>query len=127
VLGRRYARVEAAWVQALPFPVRGYFRVLGETLAEERRVRVRSSSSAMPRPLARCSKDRRARDLPRHGPAHWRPRAALDGRERPLRTCVPEDSDPTNLQVLAWMRGMIDEVLVPLHDAYPLRGVEFEG
>jgi hypothetical protein len=29
--------------------------------------------------------------------------------------------------VLSWMRGMIEEVLLPLHEAYPLRGVEFGG
>jgi hypothetical protein len=27
--------------------------------------------------------------------------------------------------VLHWMRGVVEEVLIPLHDAYPLRSAEF--
>jgi len=41
VTERWLERVERDWLRALPFPVRGYFRVLGDAPVEERRLRVR--------------------------------------------------------------------------------------
>jgi hypothetical protein len=127
LLGRRYARVEAAWVRSLPFPVQGYFRVLGETPAEERRVRVRFEFQAaapgrevLEGLVGRVAYPATAR-LTGGRELRWTAESAT------IRTPVVEDVDPTNLQVLSWMRGMIEEVLLPLHEAYPLRSVEFSG
>jgi len=38
-----------------------------------------------------------------------------------------EDRGQTNVSSLSWMRSVIDVALLPLHEAYPLRGVEFRG
>lgn len=127
VLGRRYARVEAAWVRSLPFPVRGYFRVLGDTPQEERRVRMRFEfqGAAPERELleglvGRVAYPASARLTGGSGP-RWTAESTT------IHTYMPEDSEATNLQVLSWMRGMIEQVLIPLHEAYPLSGVEFSG
>jgi hypothetical protein len=32
---------------------------------------------------------------------------------------------PTNGPVLRWMRCVVEDVLLPLHEAYPLRSAEF--
>ena len=127
VLGHGYARREAAWLGALPFPVRGYFRVLGETPAEERRVQVRfefrdaaPAREVLEGMVGRVSYPATAR-LAGGRDLRWTAESA------PIRTPMVDDVDPTNLQVLSWMRGMIDEVLLPLYEACPLRGVEFHG
>jgi hypothetical protein len=53
--------------------------------------------------------------------ARWRAESG------PIRSIVMEDVDPTNGAVLSWMRCVVDDVLLPLHDAYPLRGACFLG
>lgn len=53
--------------------------------------------------------------------------AAQDGRERPIRSVVMEDVDPTNGAVLSWMRCVVDDVLLPLHAAYPIPSASFGG
>ena len=45
----------------------------------------------------------------------------------PIRSVAMEDMEPTNGLVVIWMRCVIDEVLVPLHEAFPLRGAAFGG
>ncbi|HET7464494.1 MAG TPA: hypothetical protein VFJ82_24760 [Longimicrobium sp.] len=127
LLGPRYVRMEAAWLRALPFPVRGYFRVLGDTPAEERCVRVRITfrHTAPAREVLEGMAGRMA----------YPATARLDGgsglrwtiRSAAIRTPAVDDVEMTNLQVLAWMRIVIGDVLLPLHDAYPLRSVRFDG
>jgi|GEM_PF-1940329 len=125
VLGRVYLRREREWIRSLPFPVRGYFRVLGETPEEERRVRVRFQfqDAAPARELleglvGRVAYPASARLTGGSG-LRWTAESTT------IHTYMPEDSTATNLQVLSWMRGMMEEVLLPLHEAYPLRGVDF--
>lgn len=38
-----------------------------------------------------------------------------------------EDVDPTNGAVLSWMRCVVDDVLLPLHAAYPIPSASFGG
>jgi len=126
LLGPRYVRGEAAWLRALPFPVRGYFRVLGETPSEERfvRVRIHFRHAAPEREVLEGIAGRLV----------YPATATLDGgglrwtlRSAAIRTPVVEDGEITNRQALGWMRGVIDEVLLPLHEAYPLRSARFDG
>ncbi|HET7230917.1 MAG TPA: hypothetical protein VFJ16_12985 [Longimicrobium sp.] len=127
LLGPRYVRREAAWLGSLPFPVRGYFRILGETPSEERqvRVRIRFRHAAPEREVLEGIV----------GLVQYPATAVLSGgsglrwtvTSATIRTPVVDDVEPDNMQVLGWMRGMIGEVLVPLHEAYPLRGVTFDG
>jgi hypothetical protein len=127
LLGPRYVRGEAAWLRALPFPVRGYFRVLGETPSEERFVRVRI--------LFRHAAPERQVLEGLAGRLVYPATATLDGgtglrftiRSAAIRTPAVDDGEITNRQVLGWMRGMIREVLLPLHEAYPMRSVRFDG
>jgi len=123
LLGPRYVRGEAAWLRALPFPVRGYFRVLGDTPSEERFVRVRITfrRAAPEREVLEGLAGRAAATLDGGGGLRWTVRSTA------IRTPAVDDVEMTNLQVLSWMRGMISEVLLPLHDAYPLRSVRFDG
>ncbi|HEU4453208.1 MAG TPA: hypothetical protein VFR81_09105 [Longimicrobium sp.] len=118
-------RVERDWLRALPFPVRGYFRVLGGTPAEERRLRVRirfrgaaPDREVMEGFLRRVHVPATAHLIGVDGSA-W---TAESG---PIRTMLLEDGSETNVSSLSWMRSVIDEALLPLHAAYPLRGVEF--
>lgn len=123
--GMRLERVERRWLQSLPFPVKGYFRVLSATPSEETRVslRIRFAAAAPERDvldgmLGRVQFPASARLTEGRG-ATW---MAESG---PIRTVFIEDGTPTNAAPLGWMRGMIDEALLPLHQAYPLRDVEF--
>ncbi|HSU17269.1 hypothetical protein [Longimicrobium sp.] len=125
IVGRRQVRAEAAWLRALPFPVRGYFRVLGGTPAGERqvRLRIRFRGAAPERQvleglLGRVHIPATARLT--GGSGHtWRAESG------PIRTVIVDDVDPTNLSALSWMRTVIGEALIPLHGVFPLRGAEF--
>ncbi|HEX7243079.1 MAG TPA: hypothetical protein VF263_22540, partial [Longimicrobiaceae bacterium] len=125
VLGMRLERVERRWVRSLPFSVEGYFRVLGATPSEETRIRVRirfrtaaPGREVLDGLLGRVQFPASARVTGGSGLA-W---TAESG---PIRTLMIEDGTPSNAAPLGWMRGVIDEALLPLHDAYPLREVEF--
>jgi hypothetical protein len=118
---------ERAWILALPFPVRGYFRVLGGTPSEERqvRVRIRFRHAAPEREvleglLGRTQFPATARVTGGRG-LSW---TAESG---PIRTVIVDDVETTNASTLWWMRSVIDEALIPLHEAFPLRGVTFAG
>jgi len=125
--GRRLARVEQAWLLSLPFPVRGYFRVLGATPSEETRVRLRIR-------FREAAPEREVLDG-LLGQVQYPASARLTGgsglawkaESGPIRTVFVEDGTPTNLLPLSWMRIVIEDALLPLHEAYPLRGVEFRG
>jgi hypothetical protein len=121
----RLVRAELAWLRALPFPVRGYAATLGESPGEERRVRVHLEfRGAAPEHevleglFGRVTFPATARITEGRG-AGW---TAESG---PIRSVALDDLDPTNGPVLSWMRSVVDEVLLPLHAAFPLRGVEF--
>ena len=125
IVGMRQVRAEAVWLRALPFPVRGYFRVLGGTPAEERsvRLRIRFRGAAPEREvleglLGRVHLPATARLTGGSG-ASWRAQSG------PIRTLIIDDVDPTNLATLSWMRSVLDEALIPLHEVFPLRGVGF--
>jgi hypothetical protein len=127
IVGRRLARVERAWLLSLPFSVRGYFRVLGATPSEETRIRVRirfreaaPDRDVLDGLLGRVQYPASARLTGGSG-LSWKAESG------PIRTLMVEDGTPTNLSSLSWMRSVIDEALLPLHEAYPLRGVEFRG
>ncbi|HEU4453210.1 MAG TPA: hypothetical protein VFR81_09115 [Longimicrobium sp.] len=127
IVGRRLVRVERAWLLSLPFSVRGYFRVLGATPSEETRIRVRirfreaaPEREVLDGLLGRVQYPASARLTGGSGLA-WKAESG------PIRTLMVEDGTPTNLSSLSWMRSVIDEALLPLHEAYPLRGVEFRG
>jgi hypothetical protein len=118
---------ERAWILALPFPVRGYFRVLGGTPAEERhvRMRIRFRHAAPEREvleglLGRIQFPATARLTGGRG-LSW---TAESG---PIRTVIVDDVETTNASTLWWMRSVIDEALLPLHQTFPLRGVTFAG
>ena len=127
LLGPRYVRREAAWLASLPFPVRGYFRVLGETPSEERQVRVRIHfrHAAPEREVLEGMVGRvvypATAVLTGGSGLRWTATSAT------IHTPAIDDVEMDNMQVLGWMRGMIGEVLLPLHAAYPLRGVRFDG
>lgn len=125
--GVKLVRVERRWLRGLPFPVRGYFRVLGGAPAEERqvRLRIRFRESAPERKVlegivGRVQQPASARLTGGSG-LSW---TAESG---PIRTLIIDDMAPTNASTLWWMRAVIDETLLPLHDAYPLRSVRFDG
>jgi MFS family permease len=127
LLGPRLVRAERAWLLALPFPVRGYFQVLGRAPEEERQLRVRIvfRGGAPERELleglcGRVAFPGTARITGGRG-ARWQAESG------PIRSLVMEDVDPTNGAVLSWMRVVIEDVLLPLHEAFPLRGVRFGG
>ena len=117
VVGFRQLRVEREWLRSLPFPVRGYFRVLGGSPEEERQVRLRI----------------RFRDVAPErevlegilGRVHLPATARLAGgagttwtvESGPIRTAIIDDVTPTNATTAWWMRGVIDEALLPLHAA----------
>jgi hypothetical protein len=124
-MGRAHARMEGAWLVGLPFPVRGYFRVLGGTPSEEREVKVRIEfRDAVPDRetldglLGRVEYPATAR-LTGGGGKRWTAESGT------IRSPAGGDVDPTNGAVLWWMRVVVDEVLLPLHEAYPLRSVRF--
>jgi len=125
IVGMRLERVERAWIRSLPFLVRGYFHVLGATPAEERTVRVRilfrdtaPERDVLDGLLGRVQYPASARLTGGSGTA-W---TAESG---PIRTVFVEDGHPSNATTLDWMRGVIEESLLPLHETYPIRGVEF--
>ncbi|MFL5381735.1 MAG: hypothetical protein ACJ8GN_04400 [Longimicrobiaceae bacterium] len=127
VLAPWLVRRERAWLQALPFPVRGYFRTLGQAPEEERRVCVRIDFREEPPErevleglLGRVAYPASARITGGKG-ASWRAESG------PIRSPAFEDVDPTNGAVLGWMRGVVEEVLLPLHAVHPLQSVEFRG
>lgn len=118
-------RVERDWLRALPFPVRGYFRVLGDTPVEERRIRVRirfrdaaPDREVLEGFLRRVHIPTTAR-LTGGAGSTWTAESGL------IWTPVFEGGSQTNVSSLSWMRSVIDFALLPLHQAHPLRGVEF--
>jgi len=125
VRARWLERVERDWLRALPFPVRGYFRVLGDPPVEERRIRVRirfrgaaPERAVMEGFLRRVYIPATAHLTGGAGPT-WTVESG------PIRTMMFEDGSQTNVSSLSWMRSVIDVALLPLHEAHPLRGVEF--
>jgi hypothetical protein len=127
VLGPRLVRVERAWLLSLPFPVRGYFRTLGQSPEEERSVRVRIVfRGAVPERevleglFGRVVYPATARITGGNG-TRW---TAESG---PIRSYVSDDIAATNGPVLGWMRCVVEDVLLPLHEAYPLRSARFGG
>lgn len=125
VVGIRLVAVERRWLRSLPFPVRGYFRVLGDSPSEERTVRLRIRfRDAVPERevlegiLGRVHLPATARLAGGAGPT-WTVESG------PIRTVIIDDVAPTNASAAWWMRSVINEALTPLHQAYPLRGVEF--
>ncbi|HEU4559737.1 MAG TPA: hypothetical protein VFS20_17925 [Longimicrobium sp.] len=127
VVGVRQVRAERVWLRSLPFPVRGWFRVLGDTPSEERtvRLRIRFRDAIPEREVLEGILGRI------HLPATARLRGGAGAtwtvESGPLRTTIIEDVTPTNASALWWMRSVIEESLVPLHEAYPLRAVRFES
>lgn len=127
VVARRLVGVERRWLSGLPFPVRGYFRVLGDTPEEERqvRLRIRFRDAAPEREvleglLGRITVPATAR-LTGGAGLEWKVESG------PIRTVFVDDVTPTNAAPLWWMRSVINEALIPLHEAYPLRTVSFSG
>jgi hypothetical protein len=124
ILGMRLERVERRWLQSLPFPVKGYFRVLSATPSEETRVslRIRFAAAAPEREVLDGILGRV--QFPASARLTGGQDLAWTAESGPIRTVFVEDGTPTNAAPLSWMRGVIDELL-PLHQAYPLREVEF--
>jgi hypothetical protein len=127
LLAPRLVRRERAWLQALPFPVRGYFRTLGNSPEEERQVRVRivfrgdaPEREVLEGLFGRVVFPATARLTGGQG-SRWRAESG------PIRSIVMEDMDPTNGPVLSWMRVVVEDVLLPLHAAYPIRSAHFGG
>jgi hypothetical protein len=124
VEGMRLERVERRWVQSLPFTVKGYFRVLSATPSEETslRVRIQFRTAAPGRDvldgiLGRVQFPASARLTDGKG-LTWTAESGT------IRTVFIEDGTPSNAAPLGWMRAVIEELLL-LHQAYPLREVEF--
>ncbi|HEX8905859.1 MAG TPA: hypothetical protein VF771_13495 [Longimicrobiaceae bacterium] len=120
-------RKERAWILALPFPVRGYFRVLGGTPAEQRSVRVHirfrhaaPEHEVLEGLVGRVQSPASARLTGGRG-LSWTVESG------PIRTLLVEDVALTNASTRWWMRSVIDEALIPLHEAFALRGVTFAG
>lgn len=127
MVGQRLERVERAWVRSLPFGVGGYFPVLSATPSEETRLHLRIAfrervpeRDVLDGVLGRVQFPASARLTGGKGTV-W---TAESG---PIRTVFIEDGTPSNAMSLAWMRAVIDEALLPLHEAYPLREVEFRA
>jgi hypothetical protein len=127
LLAPRLVRQERAWLQALPFPVRGWFRTLGSAPEEERQVRVRivfrgdaPEREVLEGLFGRVTYPATARLTGGQG-SKWQAESG------PIRSVVMEDVDATNGPVLSWMRIVVDDVLLPLHAAYPIRSARFGG
>jgi len=128
IVGRRLVGVERAWLRSLPFPVRGYFRVLGATPEEERilKMRIHFRAAAPERDLVDGMLGRvRYPATARLAGGSAAP--IFTAESGPIRTVFVEDGTPSNHAPLGWMRTVIDEALLPLHEAYPIRRVEFRG
>jgi hypothetical protein len=124
-LGVWQVRLERAWLASLPFPVRGYFRVLGTSPEEERTLRLKASFTGsgpgrevLEGLLGRVSYPASAnlRDFREQG---W---SAESG---PILSPSGDDIDSSNAPTLGWMRVVIEDVLLPLHREFPLAAVSF--
>jgi hypothetical protein len=127
LLAPRLVREERVWLQSLPFPVRGYFRTLGNAPEEERQVRVRivfrggaPEREVLEGLFGRVVFPATARLTGGQG-SKWRAESG------PIRSIVMEDMYSTNGPVLSWMRCVVEDVLLPLHAAYPIRSAHFGG
>jgi hypothetical protein len=123
--GLRQTRVEAEWLRALPFPVRGYFRVLQAGPEEERYLTVRLSfrdtapdAEILNGMLGRVQYPASVRLTGGNG-LRWTARSG------PIRSFVSDEVGPSNAPALGWMRVVIADALYPLHQVHPLRGVTF--
>jgi hypothetical protein len=125
--GRWLERVERDWLRALPFPVRGYFRVLGDTPVRERRIRVRIRFRATAPDREVLEGFLRRVHIPTTAGLTGGAGSTWTAESGPIRTMMFEDDSQTNVSSVSWMRSVIDFALLPLHQAYPLRGVEFGG
>ena len=120
--GVRILRTERAWLHDLPFPVFGYFAALCATPEEECTVRVKvwtrgegPSHEVMEGMVGRAGG---ATTVKRSG-GGWQIESGI------LHSPALTDMDPTNGARIAWMRSLIEESLVPLHQVHPLRRVQF--
>jgi hypothetical protein len=127
IRGRLQIPLERTWLRSLPFPVRGYFRVLSEAPEEERYLKLRlefrdaaPDRETLDGMLGRVQYSASAK-LSGGGGTRW------SARSGPIHSYVGDDVDATNAEVLAWMRAVLEEALLPLHRVYPLRGVTFTG
>lgn len=120
----RELRRECAWLRALPFPVRGYFWLLCSSPSEERTATVRFAlwddgpGEDIVRGLAG-----------RSGGAVrvTRRRGGWEVESGTIRSFTATDVDPTNGPLLAWMRSVITETLLPLHAEHRITSVRFRA
>jgi hypothetical protein len=127
--GRRIAgilalRRERAWLHDLPFPVRGYFALLSSTPEEERTATVafrlmdEGPDEDVIRGLAGRSGGAVSVSRARGG---WKIESGV------IWSPAGDDSPPTHGPLLAWMRAVITETLLPLHAEHRITGVRFRG
>jgi hypothetical protein len=120
--GVRALHRERRWLRGLPFPVRGYFTALTEAPSEESTLTVRfrlvddGPGEAVLLGLAGRSGTvvtvRRARD-------GWEVSSGA------ILSPASEDIGPSNGPRLSWMRGIITEMLLPLHAEHRVVAVRF--
>lgn len=118
----RLLRAERAWLQDLPFPVFGYFDTLSAGPDEECTLRVRVWTRGEG-PLDEVMEGMAGRaggatSATRAG-GGWRIQSGI------LRSPAFDETGPTNGARLAWMRAVLQESLIPLHQVHPIRRVEF--
>jgi hypothetical protein len=120
--GARILRAERAWLHDLPFPVFGYFAALCATPEEECTVRVKvwtrgegPSDEVMEGIVGRAGG---ATSVTRMA-GGWQIESGI------LHSPAMADMDPTHGAKLAWMRALIQESLIPLHQVHPLKRVQF--
>ncbi len=123
-IGVRGVRAERAWLHDLPFPVFGYFAVLCATPEEDCVVRAKvwtrgegPSDEVMEGIVGRAG----GATSVRRTAGGWQIESGI------LHTPPLQDVDPTHGERIAWMRSLIEESLIPLHEVHPLRRVQFVG
>lgn len=123
-IGIRELHRERGWLRGLPFPVRAYFALLCGSPSEERTATVRfdlcdeGPGEEIVRGLAG-----------RSGGAVrvTRRRGGWEVESGTIHSFAGADTDPTNGPLLAWMRSVIAETLLPLHAEHRITSVRFRA
>lgn len=130
---------ERVWLSSLPFGVFGYLETLGRGHSrEERRVSVEIvfAQNANPKEeivrgmLQKLNdqqgyKEKASLALSKEGPSRMQSptiETRFYGKQRPQ---SPPDRD--NSSVHGWLRGLVREVLLPVHKAYPIEKISISG
>ena len=116
-LGMRGVSLELAWCEALPFELDGYVETLASAPSSPARLQVELSFLG-PAPASEPIGDALAAVDPAARVERDVPLVLVNG---PL--ACPLDEPHGNTPVREWLRALVQQVLLPLHRAYPLARV----